>query len=713
MTVLHLDLETRSTVDLTKTGVYRYAEDPTTDVWCACYAFDDDPVELWTPAQPTPPSVRSHVQAGGRVYAHNAAFERIMWRGVLAPRYGWPEPDLEQWRCTMAMALAMGLPGKLEHAAPAAGLDVRKDAAGHRLMLQMCKPRNPRKKETPEGLLWWEDEERREKLYAYCRQDVVVERMLEKRLMALSKKEQDVWFLDQRINDRGIAVDRDLAEAAKIIVRAEEDRLDRALSEATGGAVIGIHNTKMLAEWLRSEGLDVDSVNKAAVGELLARGDLAPHIRVALELRKEGGKTSVAKIDALLKGAGADDRLRGTLQFCAAHTRRWGGRLFQPQNILRPLIKDVDFAIEAIKFRDPEFMAMVYDNPLDAVSSCTRGMLVARRGRKVHAGDFANIEGRKTAWFAGERWKLDAFRAFDRGDGPDLYLLTASDICGEPVEKITEDQRQAIGKVPELALGFGGGVGAFVTMAKTYGVDIAAYFDILVEKTGRLDRAENAYDERGRGSGIDREAWIAAEMVKLAWRAKHPKIVNFWRHIEDAVRAALASPGSVETCGRVAFRKSGSFLWCKLPSGGVICYPYARIDDWLTIRKGKKIKTLPRHVYEAENWSSWDVVKIEKSRIVYQTTDPETRQFGWTSTYGGKLTENVVQASARDVLADAMIRLDEANFDIVMTVHDEVVVEDDADDLDLFLALMSERPRWSPDLPIAVKGYSADRYRKG
>ena len=252
---IHIDFETRSAVDLRKTGVYVYAGSPTTDVWCAAYGACDGPIELWTPVQPCPTVIQDAVAQGWLFHAWNATFERIMWRDILTPRYGWPVIPLEQWRCTMTAALAYSLPAKLENAAPALGLDTVKDKQGHALMLRMARPRRIKDDGT---LVWWDEPEKIERLINYCAQDVMVERAIHQRITALTADEQQLYFLDQRINDRGVYIDADLCHAAKTIITATADRLNAEMGDTTDWAVGACSNVAQLATFCRAQGIDVE-----------------------------------------------------------------------------------------------------------------------------------------------------------------------------------------------------------------------------------------------------------------------------------------------------------------------------------------------------------------------------------------------------------------------------------------------------------------------
>ena len=682
MTALHIDFETRSAVDLRKTGVYVYAEDPTTDVWCAAYCVDDGPVELWVPGQWllwTHPLITA-VREGWTIIAHNANFERAIWAGILAKRYGCPTPRPEQWRCTMAMALAMALPPGLGQCADALGIAERKDDDGKSLMLRMAKPR----KVNDDGTLtWWDVPERLEKLYAYCKQDVEVERAIERHLLPLRKQELDLWHLDQAINDRGIHVDRDLCNSALTIVDTATKWLNDELAEITNGQVTKTTAVAQIIAWMQTQGCATVSLDKEAVGDLLARADLSEDVRRVLEIRAEGAKAAVKKIAALLAGTSSDSRARGLLQFHAASTGRWAGRRFQPQNIARPKREDVDGAIACVGTGSADFVRMVHGEPLAVVSDCIRGMVGAAPGATLYAADYSNIEGRLIAWFAGEEWKLDAFRDFDRGVGPDIYKLAYARSFGISPASVDKEQRQ-VGKVMELALGYQGGVGAFQKMAVGYGV--------IVE------------DKR-------------AEELKTAWREAHPRVVDWWWALEKSAQRAIEEPGVTQFAGRIAFRVAGTFLYMRLPSGRAICYPFPCIKRKLMpwTKNGELIRneictfedgTVVVPVYEQ--------LPVWKDSVCYKGVDTFTRQWSDQFAHGGLLANNAVQGTARDIEAEAMPRVENAGYPIVLTVHDEIVCEtpETFGSVDEFVGLMTTLPAWAEGLPLAAGGWKATRYRK-
>jgi DNA polymerase len=662
---LYLDVETRSVVDLRKRGLHLYAENPLTDVWCACYAFGPGPIETWLPGQPVPAAIVSHVAAGGWVWSHNAAFERMIWQHVLAPRYGWPLVPYRSWQCTMARVYAMALPGSLDSAANAVGLDISKDKEGYALMLRMAKPRRLRDDGSP---VWWdEDPKRLAALVRYCQQDVEVERQVHARVNDLRAQEYQIWLLDQIINDRGIRIDRELCEVARGLVENELLKLNDEIRQASGNAISTCASVAQITAFCKAQGVEkVESIAADAVEELLARDNLPAAVRKVLELRALASLSSVKKIDALLEGACADGRVRGLLQYHAASTGRWAGRRFQPQNLKRPVNHDQDTLIKLVRRGSAAAIEMVAGSVLEVVSDILRGMIVAAPGQQLFAADFSNIEGRVLAWLAGEDWKIKAFEAFDQGKGPDLYKLAYARAFHMPVENVTKEQRQ-VGKVMELALGYQGGVGAFQTMAYNYEVKVS--------------------DKR-------------ADELKEGWREAHPKIVAFWHQVEACAIRAINTPGEIIACGKLSFLKAGSSLYMRLPGGRALCYPYPRVLPVPTPWGDHKLSVTYKSQVNPSN--ARKVIKDESN----------TKNWARVSAYGGLLVENATQAVARDAMAEAMLRVEAAGYPIILTVHDEVVAERAGGDVAEFQRLMETRPGWCLDLPVVAKAWTADRYRK-
>jgi len=688
MTILHIDFETRGTADLRVTGLDVYARHPGTDVWCMAWAIDDGPVQLWAPQMwpdtPLPDEIRRHAVQGGLVYAHNAAFELAIWNYIMATRYGWPPLPVEQARCTMALCYAMSLPAALENAAAAVGLAERKDAEGRRVMMMLAKPKafdvlgNP---------IWHSDPEKLEKLYEYCRQDVRVERQLHSRILELTPEEQTIWQLDQEINNRGVFVDRPAVDAAAEIVAMEQIRLNKRMQALTGGVVGTCNATGQLKDWAVYQGVPMAGVAKADIIEALLDDEIPASVREALELRQEAAKSSTAKLKPMIEAASEDGRLRGMFQYHGAGPGRWTGRRVQLQNLPRYRkgvgFADVDKMIEMIRAGQRDELDFFYGPVMFAVSDSLRGFLRAAPGKHLIAVDFSNIQGRITAWAAGEEWKVQAFRDYDAGKGHDIYILTYAKSFGlDPRGIGKKDPRRQVGKVEELAFMFGGGLGAWRTMEKGYAVP-------------------KMVDD-------------AVQDIKQGWRFAHPKIADYdtgyWAQLDNAAIAATLFPGCVFAAGaagrEVKFKVQGSFLWLQLPSKRCICYPYPEVRNietpWGVMKEALTYKT--ELTGEA----------IKKAKIV---EDPGNGGKWWrVSTYGGSLTENIAMAIERDCLAAAMLRLTQRGYDIVMHSHDEVVVEvpEDAapETQKLVEAIVAEPEPWMADLPVAVEGWRHVRYRK-
>lgn len=623
------------------------------------YAVGDMEPMLWVPGDVVPGDVLEAAENGWELRAYNAAFERLIW-GIMVRDHGFPAVPLESWVCTQAEARAMALPTSkgMVTVAKVLNCDAQKDEDGHRLMLQMCKPRKPRKDEDPDGLYWFEDQGRLNRLYSYCLDDVRTERSVAGRLRRLSDYEREIYLLDQRINDRGVALDTELIAAAQ---DARADALadaDAALYKLTEGAVRKVTDMQGLRSFL-----GIGSVAEAAVKELLLQDDLDPVHRQVLELRRDNGKSSVAKLDTMEKVlylGGA----HGLLQYHGADTGRWAGRLVQPQNFPRPSFKNIDELIELVMARDYEGIKE-HGPVMDVLSSLLRSMLVPHPGHAFYCADFSAIEGWVVAWLAGQ-------------DGMTSYEQMASAIFGIPVEEIGEDSMERqVGKVAVLGCG--------------YGMGVNKYIDTVFDWTGIDLHDEECAGCRGklRGNRVEHEGCIGSRAVGT-YRSVNEPIKNLWYDAEDAMAAAVRQRGRIThtACGRVRFRVKGQFLWAVLPGGRPLCYP------------------LPRLVNTVTPWGA------EKEAVEISTTNSYTRKWERRTLYGGLIVENLTQATARDVMADAMLRVDAAGYPIVLTVHDEVLAESADGDLDEFQRLMSEMPEWADGLQLKVSGWEGRRYRK-
>jgi DNA polymerase bacteriophage-type len=534
MPVLVWNVETKSVVDLKKVGAWKYATHPTTGVWCVGYAVDDGPAQIWTPGQPIPePFIEAAHNPDWLLVAHNAQFERAIEEHVLAPRYGWPRVPLERQRCTMASPLSLALPGALEKAAAALGLEQQKDKAGAAHMRKMAKPRKPRAGEDRPGIYWHDNPEDLQRLYRYCQQDVVTERALYPRVGFICPQEQDLWQLDAVINRRGFYTDGVLLEAASGVATVADEAVQDELAQITDGALISTNQEKALKLWLGEHGCKVKDIQKPTLQHALRRKGLDPVVRRVVELRLAAAHAAAAKIDALRAWRDGDGRVRGTLKYHGAGTGRWSGHGPQPQNFKREG-EDADAKIAAVMAGGTGLAS-----PLEAVGDIARAMICAAPGHRLLIGDFSGIESRVLAWASGQQSKLELWTRFDRtGDPNDDPYVVIGRALGH-----AESAARAAGKIADLAFGFQGGVGAYRNFAP------------------EDDDADEAKIKQYRDG----------------WRQQHPKTVRFWTALDRAATNAIRRPGTSFSVGRFSYCLEAPFLRARLPSGRSISYPFAEI----------------------------------------------------------------------------------------------------------------------------------------
>jgi DNA polymerase len=634
--VVSIDFETRSAVDLRKTGVYKYAADQSTDIWCMAYKAPwSDDVLVWQPGDAVDPYLEDWIRAGGLLSAWNANFERTIWNNIMVGRYQWPDTRINQWRCTMAQASAMGLPRALGQAAAVLGVEEQKDKTGAALMLRMARPR---KVNADGSYTWWDTKDKIEQLVAYCRQDVRTELSVAETLNAMPDSERRLYQLDQRINDRGVKVDIDLIERVSKLANDASENIDAEMKRLTNGQVKAATNAMDLTAWLRGYELNVNSVDKQTVTRMLAMDGLHPIIKQVLKLRQDGAKSSTAKYDAMVNAANADDRMRGLLMYHGAATGRWSGRLVQPQNFPRPQKKqdELDEIIAKLK-ADKDVSEHGAGTVL--ASDLLRSMLIADDGHRLMFADYSAIEARVLAWVAGQNDLVETFRK-----GGDVYKEMASAIYNVDVESVTDGQRQ-VGKMAILGCGYGMGGKRFAEQCATMGI--------------KVDEDE-------------------AKRIVSVYREKNNRIAQYWRDVENDFVDMVKEAGRVRS------------VELPLPSGRSLTYHN------------------PRIIQRETPWGAMrDTAQVD-------TLNSVTRQWVSQIIWGGLLTENVVQATARDLMATAMMALELKGYNVILSVHDEIISEvpDGFGSLDEMIDIMTQVPAWAQGCPINAEGKEGKRYRK-
>jgi len=631
-----IDFETRSAVDLRKTGVYKYAADQSTDIWCMAYKAPwSDDVLVWQPGDAVDPYLEDWIRAGGLLSAWNANFERTIWNEIMVGRYQWPDTRINQWRCTMAQASAMGLPRALGQAAAVLGVEEQKDKTGAALMLRMARPR---KVNADGSYTWWNTKDKIEALVAYCRQDVRTELSVAETLNAMPDAERRLYQLDQRINDRGVALDVDLVHRVKALAGNASIEIDAEIQRLTKGQVKAATNGMDLVAWLNSHGIATKSVDKQTVARLLTSDKLHPVIRQVLALRQNGAKSSTAKYDAMLHAVNADGRMRGLLVYHGAATGRWSGKLVQPQNFPRPQKKqdELDEIIAKLK-ADKDVSEHGAGTVL--ASDLLRSMLIADDGHRLMFADYSAIEARVLAWVAGQNDLVETFRK-----GGDVYKEMASAIYNVDVESVTDGQRQ-VGKMAILGCGYGMGGKRFAEQCASMGI--------------KVDEDE-------------------AKRIVAVYREKNNRIAQYWRDVEQDFVDMVKQAGRVGTVGLA------------LPSGRSLTYHN------------------PRIIQRETPWGAMrDTAQVD-------TLNSVTRQWVSQIIWGGLLTENVVQATARDLMATAMMALELKGYNVILSVHDEIISEvpDGFGSLDEMIDIMTQVPAWAQGCPINAEGKQGKRYRK-
>lgn len=661
-----LDYETYSEIDLKKVGSYEYSMHPSTEIICAAWRIGTRETlrtaktEAWANSLGAAFTFGDFFSAFMNkdivLVAHNALFEQVITRNVFATKYMYSrKKELQaipssRWVCTASLAASLALPRNLEGAALALKLPVEKDMEGRKLMLKWCKPRKATKKsaavrhDNPDELL---------RLIDYCKKDVDAEVELFLRTPPLTPTERKVWELDQKINLRGFLVDRPLVKHALKMIETETARLNKETEIGTMGIITSANQRDSMLEWLRTDGVFLPNLQKKTVDDAISTGLVTGTAKTLLQFRQAVSKTSTAKYQAFEQRSRCDGRLRDILVYHTASTGRWGGAGVQPQNFPRGSVKDTVLASEIIAMGDLELVRMLYGEPMEVLSSCLRGMIVAPPGKVLDVADYAAIEARVLFWVAKHEGGMQAFR-----DGRKMYEELATKIFGVPITSVSSKQR-FVGKQATLGCGYSMGADKFQATCLALGQEISPEL---------------------------------ADTAVKAYREAHAPVVQLWNNFNRAAIAAVENPGKKYTINRVTWYVGGKFLWCVLPSGRRLAY-YGPSVKWIETpwRGGKRLT------------------------LFHYGVDPLSRKWVESKTYGGKLTENVVQAISRDLMAEAMLRIEATGiWELVLSVHDELIAErlkDEGSNKE-FCQLMADLPEWAAECPVKVEGWSGVRYKK-
>lgn len=597
--------------------------------------------------------------------AHNAFFEQVLYNNVLARRCGWPEIPIDLWRCTAAKAAAHALPRALEGACLALDLPIKKDMDGRRLILKYCKPRKAMKgkkgdqrvvdETAPNGEpLWHDDPEDFKRIVQYCEQDVEAEFLLDERLEDLSPFEQRVWFLDQKMNWGGIYTDQKFIDVSLSMIDQENERLQKECDEITFGYMFeSARQRNEVIKFIKSEGYDLPNLRAKTIADTLKKGEVEGDAKKILEIRQAISRTSTAKFQAFKRRAHTDNRVRDLLLYHAASTGRWGGTGIQPQNFPRGTINDTNQAIDVVLENDVDWVRALYGDPLSTISSCLRGAITATPGKMLYVADYASIETRVLFWMSNNEIGLKQYR-----NNEDLYVSMASAIYKNPALTKKDKKQRQLGKTTILGAGYGMGKDKF--------------FQTCVDQDVE---------------GITKD--LAATAINT-YRDKYPAVCQMWKNLDLAAKMAVNEKGKRVTINRVTFYVADDFLWCVLPSGRKLAY------------------YKPSLIQKEMPWGGTAPV------LHYWAVNSLTKKWNLESTYGGKLTENCVQAASRCLMADALLKMDDAGLRVLLSVHDEAICEADENFMTLkqYENIMRTLPSWANGLPIDVEGFKNFRYKK-
>jgi DNA polymerase len=734
--VLFFDTETFSPVPI-RQGTHRYAEEA--EVMVAAWSLDGGRLhveDLTTDdglACRMPSAALQALLGDPRVLVvmHKSDFDRTVirhaWRIVL---------DVERCHDTMVRAMAHSLPGSLDKLCTIMGVPAYfAKVEGKEYINRFCKPA-PKNAKVRRYTKLTHPKEWGEFL-DYAGHDILSMRELFISLPRwnYSGRELELWHLDQRINDRGFLADVALARGAMAAVAVEKERLAHATNENTQGVVRkATERDWLLVHILGEYGVDLPDLKKDTLERRIEDPELPDALRQLLRLRLSSTTTSTAKYGAIMRAISADGRLRAALQFVGAlRTGRWSGRLFQPQNLPRPdmLQPEIEAGIQSVI---DGIWDLVLNDLMKLLSNALRGMIIASPGKKIISSDLKNIESVIAAWLAGEQWKLDAFASIfselhlpeKQRTLPDMYVRAYASAFGVSHESVLEDKKaggsqRQVGKVMELGLGYEGGVGAFISFAEVYRLKleelaVAAYdaipYEVRVQSEFMLGWRKK---KRLTTFGLSDRAFVVIESFKRLWRDAHPQISTYWAELETAAIRAVQNPGVVVHARKLKFYRKGAWLRMILPSGRSLCYPEPQVNKGAAVCSACDGTGEVLGVCTECNGSGKASRSERKPRLSYAGVNQYNRQWSRIGTYGGKLFENACQAVARDVMGHNMPAIEAAGYEIVLTVHDDVITEaldEEAKSSDHLSALLATNPPWLTDCPLAADGFEAYRYKK-
>ena len=657
--MIHIDFETYCEIDITQVGMHAYTEHESFDLLMMAYAIDDGEIGIWEKGEPLPGSVMDALRDPFEtVGAHNAGFERLCFKNYAIPKLGWPNITLDRWKCTAAMAARLALPRSLDRLAIALDLPT-KHGRGKQLINLFSKLQRPTKK-SGHDKSWRRTKEDSpedwQSFKEYCVQDVEVERRVCDKISALAydEGEDEVWMMDSEINDRGVPIDQELVSTAKGIVEEYFAKLTAEFREITG---LNPTQRDKYKDWLDSQGVHIPDLTAKTVDAFL-QSIPAGEINRTLEIRRSLARSAVKKLDKMQTAASTDGRVRGSVLYHGATTGRFSGRLIQPHNFMRPTIKNVDQAIEVIQMGDLSALELLYNDPMEVVSSCLRGMIAAPKSKLIVA-DYSSIEARVLCWLAGQD---DAVAQYHKGF--DAYKDMAAALNNKDVKDVTSEERR-LGKAIILGCGYQMGPRTFMRTCEM------------------------------QGNPIDKKT---AKRAVAAFRRKYRKVSLLWDDLEHAAKKAVET--GIEMCdvsskSKVFFGMEEGYLFMHLPSGRRLSYPRAEL-----VMKKTEYTDIDTEAKES----------FEKETIRFYGAMGDSVVWGNNHTYGGKLVENAVQAIARDLMVYGMKQAVEAGFPIIGTVHDEIIAEGDA--MGDFENIICQLPDWAEGVPLAAEGYIARRYRK-